>query len=389
MTVHHPAARVLIVRGTDVRKPIGDQGVSPLAELESLLQCRWEHIDKARKKTQAALNQLSKIVEGLPGSDTSVIVHGSLARLECTHASDLDWTLLVDGQADASVQKTFLAIKQALFDPKISQGLGLEPPGKEGTFGALAFSQPMMQYIGGEEDSNSNTTRRVLLLLEGLPIGERRDAFERVRSGILRRYLEEDRGLLQTSFTEHSARWIPLFLLNDLTRYWRTMTVDFAYKQFDRGNKGYALRSIKLGLSRKLLFASGLLACFWCDPEISRNENLEPERLSLIDCLGSFFDQTPLERVALFFLVHIRASDSDFLRKTASDLFRAYDAFLGVLDNPEMRKHLEALRPEEEDKDDSFIEARKFRGDFRLAIQDMFFGEDSPLRQHSIEKGVF
>jgi hypothetical protein len=35
------------------------------------------------------------------------------------------------------------------------------------------------------------------------------------------------------------------------------MAVDFAYKQFDRGNSGYALRSIKLGVSRKLLFASG------------------------------------------------------------------------------------------------------------------------------------
>src|ERR1035438_4165671 len=185
---------------------------------------------------------LSKVIEGKPGAETSVIVHGSMARQEATRGSDLDWTLLVDGQADASVQDTFLAIKNALSDAG-----HFKQPGQEGTFGSLTFSQPIMHFIGGEEDSNSNTTRRVLLLLEALPVGERREAFDRVRKGILQRYLDEDRGLLREGHIENNVRWIPLFLLNDFARYWRTMAVDFAYKQFDRGNRGYALRSIKLG----------------------------------------------------------------------------------------------------------------------------------------------
>ena len=369
--------------------PSAGQSGSTLTELGDILQCRWENIQKARQTTESALNALSKIIEGKPGPDSSVIVHGSLARRECTQGSDLDWTLLFDGQADASIQQTFLAIKRSLGDPEIYSSLGLREPGREGMFGALAFSQPMMQYIGGEEDSNSNTTRRVLLLLEALPVGERSGAFERVRSGILERYLDEDRGLLRTSLVEKHVRWMPLFLLNDFARYWRTMAVDFAYKQFDRGNQGYALRSIKLGLSRKLLFASGLLACFWCDPAISRNENQEPKKQSLINCLGSFFDRTPLERLALFFMVQISASDSGFLRKTAADLFRSYDAFLGLLDDPEKRKHLDELSPEDEDADKLFIEARTMRRSFRLAVQDMFLGEGSPLREHSIDKGVF
>jgi hypothetical protein len=112
-------------------------------------------------------------------------VHGSVARQECTQGSDLDWTLLVDGQADASVQETFLAIKKALSDAG-----HFKQPGQEGTFGAVAFSQPIMHFIGGEEDSNSNTTRRVLLLLEAYPIGVRREAFDRVRKGILKRYID-------------------------------------------------------------------------------------------------------------------------------------------------------------------------------------------------------
>jgi predicted nucleotidyltransferase len=209
--------------------------VSPVAELERMLGHRWKNIEDARLRTQASLQELSSIIEGKPGSDTSVIVHGSLAREECTNGSDLDWTLLVDGVADASVQQMFLAIKNSLNGEPIFKKLGLKPPGREGTFGALTFSQPMMHYIGGEEDSNSNTTRRVLLLLEALPIGERGmplhrelGAFDRVRQSILRRYLDEDRGLLRKSREDGKIRWVPLFLLNDFARYWRTMAVDFA-----------------------------------------------------------------------------------------------------------------------------------------------------------------
>lgn len=366
----------------------GPEG-SPLATLERILELEWTNIRDAWDRTNATLLGISKIIEGKPGPDTSVVVHGSLARQECTIGSDLDWTLLVDGVADASVQHTFLAIKGALNDETDFKRLGLKVPGQEGTFGSLAFSQPMMHYIGGEEDSNSNTTRRILLLLEAMPIGNGQKAFQRVRQGILRRYLDEDRGLLQEGHDDRSIRWVPLFLLNDFARYWRTMAVDFAYKQFTRGNKGYAIRSIKLGTSRKLLFASGLLACFWCDPNIAGIQHKEPQKQALIDHLEKFLSLTPLERLARFFVVHINRSDSTFLRETARKLFETYDAFIGLLNDDEKRKRLEELKSETAPNDEVFQYARSIRRTFRLAIQDMFLHNESPLQQHSIEKGVF
>jgi predicted nucleotidyltransferase len=371
--------------------PWAGQSRSPLGELGEILECSWEHIEEAWEKTLKARQLLSNIIEDKPdpNSDTSVIVHGSLARHECTQGSDLDWTLLVDGQANAEDQQTFLEIKYALSNEATFNSLGLKPPGPEGTFGALAFSQPIVLFIGGEEDSNSNTTRRVLLLLEALPIGRRREAFDRVRRGILKRYIDEDRGLLRKSSDEADLRWVPRFLLNDFARYWRTMTVDFAYKQFDRGNRGYALRSIKLGVSRKLLFASGLLACFWCDPKVSRDDNRELNKQSLVDRLDTFLSLTPLERLALYFTVQIRALDSGLLLATAKRLFGSYDSFLGLLNDREKRTRLEQLKTEEEETDEVFKEAKEMRREFRFAVQDMFFHESSPLRQHTIEMGVF
>jgi hypothetical protein len=302
--------------------------------------------------------------------------------------------LLVDAQANADHQEILLGIRGAL-NPKSANGqrrlfaeLGLQEPGTEGTFGTLAFSQPLIHNIGGEHDSNSNTTRRVLLLLEALPIGVRREAFDRVRKNILKRYLVEDKGLLHPSM-EGEPRWVPLFLLNDFARYWRTMAVDFAYKQFNRGGKGYALRSIKLGTSRKLLFASGLLACFWCDPKVSNLQGQEPKTQSLIDCLEVFLSHTPLERFAVFFASNLLVKQSDFLDGCALNLFGSYNDFLGLLNDEQKRDHLDKLESDDQNESQIFSEARQIRHRFRLAIQDTFTGEGSPLRDHSIAKGIF
>ncbi len=85
--------------------------------------------------------------------------------------------------------------------------------------------------------------------------------------GVINRYLEEDNHLL----TRDGKRYrVPRFLLNDIVQFWRTMAVDFASKQRDRAGKGWGLRNAKLRMSRKLIFASGLLVCFssHLDPDL-------------------------------------------------------------------------------------------------------------------------
>jgi predicted nucleotidyltransferase len=355
---------------------------SPIHDLAQKLGMDWPRIAEARRAAQQKINELDDVLVGETSPDTSVVFYGSLAREEFTQGSDLDWTLLVDGQAAPQHQQELISIREKL------EGFG-RGPGRERTFGRLTFSHPLLHMIGGEDDTNANTTRRVLFLLEAFPVGKYQQAFHRLRKHILHRYLTEDHGLSKTAGTG-GVRWIPLFLLNDMARYWRTMTVDFAYKQWDRGNDGYALRSLKLGVSRKLIYASGLLACFWCDPGISLSgvpSVASAEKLWIMNrMLEEMFKLTPLERFARFFLAH---SANEFLLDSARHFFTTYDDFLGLLEDSAKRNHLDTLSPKDMDDDPGFQSARKIRTRFQEAVNEVFLQPRSPLYQHTISRGVF
>ncbi|HJX84071.1 MAG TPA: hypothetical protein VJ723_06995 [Candidatus Angelobacter sp.] len=183
---------------------------SSLTELESKFKKDWPHIREAR---EAAFRKREEIASVLRASgqaffsgDTSLVVFGSLARDEWTE-SDLDWGYLIDGQAHPE----HLTVAQriaALFE---EHKLG-KKPGPTGVFGNLIFSHELVHQIGGESDTNSNTTRRLLLLLESRSIG-RHDAYARVIRVILERYFENDEKMFDR---ERSRFRVPRFLLNDV-----------------------------------------------------------------------------------------------------------------------------------------------------------------------------
>jgi predicted nucleotidyltransferase len=345
--------------------------------LERRLGADWAAIRKARGDTASLRRDLDSLFRDRNSPDTSVVVFGSVAREEVTSSSDLDWILLVDGSSVPEHKLQEREIERTLAAKDYIE------PGQSGVFGKMVGSHDLVHNLGGEDDLNSNTTRRVLLLLESLPISNR-EAYDRVRRQILRRYLEDDRGLL---YAGGEVR-VPRFLINDLTRYWRTITVDFVYKQRADNDRKWALRNAKLRMSRKLVFAAGLLQCFFChlDADASpardalRGMDLAPLTTYMEDQLSC----PPLEIVAKACLT-LRISDA-----TSRLLFNSYDRFLSILDDQEKRAELARAHTHEDLRGSkAWDQVRAVSRPFHAALIALFLKEDEDLKNLTFEYGVF
>ena len=309
-----------------------------------------------------------------------MIVFGSLARGEWTQKSDLDWTLLVDGEVDGSHAEAARRIRN------VAEDLKLLEPGPSGMFGRLTFSHDLVHLIGGEDDANTNTSRRMLLILESAAIAE--DPVRSVRLRVLRalldRYIGED-----LFYHAPSSYFVPRFLLNDISRYWRTITVDSAQKRRDRADK-WALRNIKLRLSRKLIFAAGLWRCLSCAH--APTENLKEareagDRAGVAAATTTFLidacQNTPLETMALAFLKYEAAIDA------AKAAFDAYDEFLAILDSELDRKTLSDLNAPSAETNPTFGRAKEAARRFQDGLSKLFFSTDENLTKDAQSYGVF
>jgi predicted nucleotidyltransferase len=351
---------------------------SPLDRLEAKLGSSWAAVRKAREDARLRRGKLEQLFRARSSPDTSLVVFGSVARQEVTSSSDLDWILLIDGQSVPEHKEQEREIERLL------AAEGFIEPGRSGVFGKMVGSHDLVHNIGGEDDLNSNTTRRVLLLLESLPIGNR-EAYDRVRRQILRRYLEDDRGLTHAS----SDVRVPRFLLNDLTRYWRTVTVDFVYKQRAENDKKWALRNAKLRMSRKLIFAAGLAHVFFCrlDPaaELARAGLKNAKNVSaLTEYLERQLALTPLEAIAQMCL-GVRVNSD-----TIHAIFDNYDRFLAVLDDPEKRGELAEARTHDDlRRSAAWSEIRDLSGPFHDGLVTLFLKDDEDLKTLTMKYGLF
>lgn len=347
-----------------------------LVQLEERLGAQFLNIKAARELSQTKRSEITEQLEGIPSSDTSIMILGSLARDEFTEGSDIDWTLLVDGSADPEHLEVANKVRGMIAD------FSTKSVGREGTFGSLTFSHNLIHQIGGEADTNRNTTQRILLLLESCVLG-RDEAYERVTKNVLRRYVLEDLGFLEKRGPHH----VPRFLLNDFARYWWTMAVDFAYKQRTRDRRGAAIRNIKLRMSRKLIYVSGLLTCFGCARRLDRFGPIAScaesnGGLEYVELLRTRL-RTPLDVLSETLL------QFPHLDSAASKLLSSYDSFIGILSDKEYRRRLEDLNADEYESDALYREARDVTHKFREGLLTLFFDEASGLGELTRTYGVF
>jgi hypothetical protein len=327
--------------------------VSAVAALSDRTGEAFAAIRAARERTDAGLAVRRARLAGVPlDDDACVALLGSWGRHEVTRASDDDAIVLFAGEPRDGARPSAEDVAAALGGP---------PPGPEGLFGQTVWLSDLTGRIGLDADTNTNLTRRMLFLLESVPVAG--DAVHaRAREAVIQTYLAAH---------ERDYR-PPRFLLNDLVRYWRTIAVDFEGKQRARAGDGWGLRHAKLRFSRKVLFAGGLLPVLECHA-------LPAAEMPAF--LAGRLAEPPLDRIA-------RAFAERGMADAGARTLRAYDAFLAMLDDPATREELAGLA--EEDADDSalFARVRELGGDLQAGLLALLF-EDLELEHLVREYLVF
>jgi hypothetical protein len=139
-------------------------------------------------------------------------------------------------------------------------------------------------------------------------------------------------------------------------------------------------------MSRKLIFASGLLVCFSpnLDPDLQTQLSTDKSdtRLKLVNYIRDHVRMTPLEIVARS-VERYGVPDS-----VARDLFGAYSEFLKMLNDESSRNALDSLRSEDSRTDPTFKRVREISRCFESALDHIFF-ENQQITALTRKYGVF
>jgi hypothetical protein len=315
---------------------MGSGGESPLEVLATNAGRDFPHLLQARERTSQGLAQRRSRLKDLPHDpDASIVLMGSWGRAEVTAGSDDDFMVLVHGAERPGIEPSIDEVRRVLD----------RAPGTQGVFAAPVFSDRLVQNIGLDPDDNANLTRRMLFLLESVPVtGD--DIYLTVRDELLSRYFDES----------VKAYRPPRFLLNDIVRYWRTICVDFAGKEREGPDK-WGLRNAKLRTSRKILFAGGLLPILDC---------FATDEAGMRTFLEQQLDMPPTDRIARSFLAH-HASDA------GARTLGAYDEFVGQMNDEGFRDELQHVVRENAKDSTAFSEVRRIGRDLQDGLLALLY----------------
>lgn len=324
----------------------------------------YPHIARARRHSAQVLRQLraelhAALADSPQRDHLCVVATGSYGRDEACAESDLDWFILLDGCSTVEIVAEQAEIRQVI-ERHIAR-----PTGDSGMFGGAATQdfRQLVEHIGGSQDSNQSLTRRMALLLEGRSLFG--DApFARLRRQLMEAYIGKG----------SPDKSISRFLLNDVIRYYRTITTDVQHKACV-DQKAWGLRSIKLKFSRKLLYFAAIIA-------IAETAG-EPARDARIERLLALLELPALERL------HAIASASGPLQKSCAEvqrrtreIFALYEGFLRQLAEPANRQELAALREDDREACELYMELRESSKTFTRGLFDWLrvkYAEEHPI----------
>jgi len=212
--------------------------------------------DTRREYSQGRLaeltEQLRTLTPLLEGHSLCVYATGSYGRLEAWKGSDIDVFFLYDVAEEGKrfPWTMFLRVAARLID--VTEQMEFPPFSGDGRFLEVLYVDEMEQVLGSPRDDSLNAfTARMLLLLESQPLYD-----DGLYESLLRRII----GFYYRDFEDHAESFLPVFLINDVLRFWRTLTLNYEHHRLkllevvgaerERQKAASALKNYKLKVSR-------------------------------------------------------------------------------------------------------------------------------------------
>lgn len=211
-----------------------------------------------------------------------IYVTGSIARGDAHQNSDLDVFFLdCSTKANNAISDTNFTLAKADVISMIRE-LHFPEFSRDGYFLKLHRVIDILDKLGSPTDDYSNCfTARMLLLLESRCVqGEH--TFSIARGRIVESYLRD--------YHEHRHNFLPIFLINDIQRYWRTLCLNYEHNRNlndARTEKAarHHVKNLKLKFSRMLTCFSAII------PLASSADSLNADRICDI------LDRQPMDRI--------------------------------------------------------------------------------------------
>jgi predicted nucleotidyltransferase len=212
--------------------------------LSSRLTYSTDFLSKAKAKTSDVL--------GSGWKDVAIFAAGSLGRFETGRSSDLDVFMLAKPRDDRTQINSPIShldeirLFSMLID--INRQLALPEFSGDGRYLKVHSLDRIISSTGDAHDDSENLfTTRLLLLLESKALWNESLRQEAVKS-VLDNYFKDGKG---------KRDFRPLFLLNDILRYWRTLCLN--YERDRVKSEKWWKTNLNLKFSRKLTIFSTVL----------------------------------------------------------------------------------------------------------------------------------
>ncbi|HEX2787388.1 MAG TPA: nucleotidyltransferase domain-containing protein [Ignavibacteria bacterium] len=239
--------------------------------------------------------------------DLCIYTTGSYGRLEACEFSDIDLFFLYDNNKE----KEFPKIDKILIDSgiiKICREMNFPEFSSDGEYLQIHNVNNFYDELGSRKDDHCNYfTARMLLLLEGRFIYNK-NLYEKIIDTTINKYYKDFHG--------HEKDFKPVFLVNDVIRFWRTMCLNYEHSRNRKSdastkvsdyelnlkkNKAH-IKNLKLRFSRKLICYSFLLSVLY-SAEILDEKSIK-----------SIISLTPLDRLKkLTEMGKVKKEDIDLL----------------------------------------------------------------------------